>query len=175
MEKALCQYCFAHDILKESVYNLIPVYGRKQLHQKIGMILMNCAEQNPSVSSLAVGQMNMYSDDNLNFEQRSNFVQISLEAGKQSMASSSFSQAQDYFEAAISLLNEDHWTSQYTLSLELYELSIAVGFAGGDIDTSEVLSRLKQILSNATSYEDGEPPWRDVSYRHSALGYTGIA
>lgn len=154
MEKALYQYCFAHDILKESVYNLIPVYGRKQLHQKIGMILMNCAEQNPSVSSLAVDQMNMYSDDKLNFEQRSNFVQISLEAGKQSMASSSFSQARDYFEAAISLLNEDHWTSQYTLSLELYELSIAVGFAGGDIDTSEVLSRLKQILSNATSYED---------------------
>ena len=63
-----------------------------------------------------------------------------------------FVSARGYFEAGISLLHADHWSKQYALSLELFELSVVVHLMDGRDDA--VFNRLDDILSNAASFED---------------------
>ncbi len=153
MEKAFHLYRFVHDILKESVYNLIPESGRMNLHKKLGLTLIKYSEDISEVASIAVDQINVCKDHvDLSMEERSLFAQLNLNEGKKSTAMSSFAQARDYVEAGISFLSESNWTNQYMLSLELFELSVEICFMDGN--TSSVLSRLNQILSNATSFED---------------------
>lgn len=140
MERAFHLYRFVHDILKESVYNLIP--GRSSTLKIFPKLLAL-----PSIRS-------MYAKITLISAWRNDHYLHSsiLNEGKKSTAMSSFAQARDYVEAGISFLSESNWTNQYMLSLELFELSVEICFMDGN--TSSVLSRLNQILTNATSFED---------------------
>lgn len=50
------------------------------------------------------------------------------------------------------LLDARHWQTQYTLSLNIYEMSASVSCMRGDIDTMS--SCLDEILSHAKSFDD---------------------
>jgi len=150
-------YTFSHDMLQESTYNLIPVNERRPLHKVIGTCLIP-----PDLESthsfelciLAVGQINLCKDSDgiLDPVERATFARLNLAAGKHSMRASGFEQALGYFEAGITLLHANHWHSQYSLSLELYEMSVAVAFMDGNTETAS--ERLNEILSNAVSFDD---------------------
>lgn len=90
MEKAFHLYRFVHDILKESVYNLIPESGRMNLHKKLGLTLIKYSEDISEVASIAVDQINVCKDHvDLSMEERSLFAQLNLNEGKKSTAMSS--------------------------------------------------------------------------------------
>lgn len=52
----------------------------------------------------------------------------------------------------IKLLNADNWGRQYSLSLNLYEMSAKLSFMSGDIGTMS--TSIDTILSHATSFND---------------------
>ena len=148
-------YIFSHDLLQETIYNLIPIEERLLLHKKIGLSLIKHSEADGStVYLLAADQINICKDYVLlNPDECSLFAGINLAAGKQSLASSSFEQALSYFKAGISLLGENHWQNQYSLSLELHEMYVLVRCMYGNIADTE-LAYLDNILFNAKSFED---------------------
>jgi len=153
VEHAGGMFSFTHDALQEACYALIPESGRKRLHKKIGTTLIKYADNDQALTLVAVDQVNMCKDDGLLCpEERYLFARHNLEAGKQSIVASNFAQARGYFEAGISMLNEEHWTTQYKLSLELYQRSVVVSFM--DANMENVSARLNEILSHATSFED---------------------
>jgi len=147
MERAGPIYAFSHDMLRESAYNLIPLDERKDLHKRIGISLAHSANisSNADLCIIAVDQINVCKDI-LNPIERSLFAKLNLAAGKHSFAASSYEQARGYFEAGINLLHALPWEKQYTLCLELYEMSAIVGFVDGDVEHAS--SRLDVILSN---------------------------
>jgi predicted ATPase len=104
--------------------------------------------------TLAVDQINMCKDIDgmLDPVERALFAQLNLAAGKHAIAASSYERGRGYFEAGISLLHPNSWDEQYSLCLELYEMSAVVSFMDGKIET--VSARLDSILSNAHSYDD---------------------
>jgi len=160
MDKAGPIYAFSHDVLRESAYKLIPESDRKPLKKRIGLCLAQHADManNADICTIAaVDQVNACSDILGPFE-RTSFARLNLAAGIYSMTSSSYSQARGYFEAGIALLKANHgdkqyhWNEQYHLCLDLYEMSVIVGFMDGHVENME--SRLGAILSNARSFED---------------------
>ena len=84
--------------------------------------------------------------------ERALFARLNLAAGKHSFAASSYEQARDYFEAGISLLHSDPWNQQYSLCLELFEMSAVVDLMDGNVET--VSMKLDCILSNSKSFDD---------------------
>ena len=139
------------------MYNLIPTDTRLRLHKKIGLTLANRSEYDTAISRLAVEQLNLCKDcvDMLDTSERLQSAWLNLAAGISSITSSSFAQACDYFEAGISFLEEDHWSTQRTLSLELYKMSVLAHFMDGRAKDTQVSERLADVLSNAISFEEG--------------------
>eukprot|EP00581_Thalassiosira_minuscula_P001914 CAMPEP_0183748936 /NCGR_PEP_ID=MMETSP0737-20130205/68026_1 /TAXON_ID=385413 /ORGANISM="Thalassiosira miniscula, Strain CCMP1093" /LENGTH=1365 /DNA_ID=CAMNT_0025984679 /DNA_START=116 /DNA_END=4210 /DNA_ORIENTATION=+ len=161
LEKAGPIFAFSHDMLQESTYNLIAVDERTSLHKKIGICLAHLQGiyDNAELSALAVDQINKCknADGVLNPVEQVLFARLNLAAGKHATAASSYEQAYGYFEAGISLLNDNAWVKQYSLCLELYEMSVAVSFMNGKLET--VSSRLDIILSQARTFEDAMNSW----------------
>ena len=50
------------------------------------------------------------------------------------------------------MLADDHWESQYKMSLDLYEMSASISCMPGDISTMS--SNLNEIMAHAKSFED---------------------
>jgi predicted ATPase len=75
-----------------------------------------------------------------------------MAAGKRAMSLSDFALAHSFFMRGISFLDRDHWTDQYRLSLDLYELAIRSAFSAFNIQALNVLS--DEVLQNARTFED---------------------
>lgn len=153
LEKAGPIWAWSHDMLKEATYNLIPEADRKSLHKQIGVCLAASSEDVASkaaVCILSVDQINIC-QGTLNQLEKVLFARLNLAAGKHSMASSSYDQARSYYEAGIALLHQDHWSRQYSLSLELHEQSVYVSFMDGNIENAQ--NRLDSIQRHAKSFE----------------------
>jgi predicted ATPase len=149
-------FAFTHDLLQESTLGLIPEYERKELHKQIGRSLVQAPDvaNNSELCTLAVDQINMCKDMDgmLNPVERALFAQLNLAAGKHSIAAASYERARGYFEAGISLLHSNPWGEQYSLCLELFEMSAIVSCMEGNVETVE--ARLDSILSNARTFDD---------------------
>jgi len=149
-------FAFTHDLLRQSTLSLIPEYERKQLHKQIGKSLAQAPDvaNNSGLCTLAVDQINMCKDMDgmLDPVERALFAQLNLAAGKHSIAAASYERARGYFEAGISLLHSNPWGEQYSLCLELFEMSAIVSCMEGNVETVEV--RLDSILSNARAFDD---------------------
>eukprot|EP00579_Thalassiosira_antarctica_P013053 CAMPEP_0201946684 /NCGR_PEP_ID=MMETSP0903-20130614/54545_1 /ASSEMBLY_ACC=CAM_ASM_000552 /TAXON_ID=420261 /ORGANISM="Thalassiosira antarctica, Strain CCMP982" /LENGTH=247 /DNA_ID=CAMNT_0048489789 /DNA_START=286 /DNA_END=1026 /DNA_ORIENTATION=+ len=75
MEKAGPVYQFTHDILQQTIYELIPSHNRTLLHKRIGKSLLKFAADNPTIHLLATDQINIFCEDgNANLEERSQFA-----------------------------------------------------------------------------------------------------
>lgn len=60
--------------------------------------------------------------------------------------------ARSYVDMGIKLLEPSHWEEQYTLSLDLFEMSASISFVFGD--TTKASSSLDIILTHSKSFED---------------------
>jgi len=151
LEKAGPLFAFSHDMLQESTYQLIPKDERDELHKSIGKSLVQDpgVADNAELCALAVDQTNMCKLSEP--VDRALFARLNLAAGKHCIAASSYEQARGYFEAGISLLHAKPWSKQYSLCLELYEMSVIVSYMDGKVEAAS--KRLDAILANA-SFED---------------------
>ena len=60
MEKAGPVYQFTHDIIQQTIYELIPSHNRNLLHKRIGKNLLKFAVNNPTIHLLATDQINIF-------------------------------------------------------------------------------------------------------------------
>ena len=89
MEKAGPVYQFTHDIIQQTIYDAIPVDQRRYLHKSIGERLLSAATENPTLLSLAVDQINIYSKDAaLSAEERSQYASCNATAAKFALSAS---------------------------------------------------------------------------------------
>ncbi len=101
LEKAGPIYQFTHDLIQQTIYDLIPEKNRKLLHRKIGASLLKSAADNQTILLLAVEQINMFCKEVilsgksiLSPEERSDFARANAAAAKFALSSSSFEQGE---------------------------------------------------------------------------------
>jgi predicted ATPase len=95
LERAGPVYQFTHDIVRQTIYDLIPPDDRKLLHKNIGKTLLKSTANNPSVHNLAIDQINIFCKDCIpSPEECQIFAQSNAAAAKFAVSASSFEQGE---------------------------------------------------------------------------------
>ncbi|KAL7541601.1 hypothetical protein ACHAXR_011054 [Thalassiosira sp. AJA248-18] len=157
VEKAGPTYTFAHDLIQQAAFELIPSTDRVPLLQKLVSCLIPCCMQEGGSGTflfVTVDLINKIGSDAVsnNPTQSQLFARLNLEAGKKSIAMSDFSSAVKHFNSGISFLCANYWEDQYELSLNLFENSALANYSEGNHE--QVVIQVNHVLSNAKSFED---------------------
>ncbi|MBD2250896.1 trifunctional serine/threonine-protein kinase/ATP-binding protein/sensor histidine kinase [Nostoc parmelioides] len=153
-------YKFIHDRVQQAAYSLIPEKIRKQIHLKIGLLLLDkipVAEREDKVFQL-VNQLNVAVELITHQSKRDELAQMNLIAGRKALASTAYTAAMKYLTTGIELLAGDSWENQYQLTLALYETAAEAAYLAGNFEEMEsfiqvVLVKAKTLLEQVKIYE----------------------
>ena len=114
--------------------------------------LDNCPDNNElfftAINQINNGGPSVTSDLN----QRTTLAKLNLKAGNLSIVFSDYTTALSLFKHGISYLGDDKWSSNYELSLNLFD---AAAEAAGVLNKNEaVTSYTKELVANAKSFDD---------------------
>lgn len=84
-------------------------------------------------------------------------AKVNLAAGKKAIDSCRHKTASSYLETALSLLPDNHWSSNYDLSLQLSFIAAIAANSSFKCDESEIL--LKKIFEEGHSMKDKLPSY----------------
>ncbi|MEH2358022.1 AAA family ATPase [Nostoc sp.] len=156
----LPRYKFVHDRVQQAAYSLIPKDQIKQMHLKIGLLLLKntpVAEREENIFEL-VNHFNIAAEFITHQAKRNELAEMSLIAGRKALVSTAYSSALKYLTAGIELLADDSWEIKYELTLALYEIATEAAYLAGDFEQMEklakvVLVRAKTLLEKVKVYE----------------------
>jgi len=150
---------FAHDKIQQAAYEILPSQQRLENHMRFGLVLtshvLNGGVENDELFFVAVHQINRGGPGVLasNSNQKDMVAALNLRAGKRSMELSDFSTALSLFQHGITFLEEGTcWTTQYAVSLELFDAVVETACALNDAVAVRRLS--EQVLANAKCNDD---------------------
>ena len=114
--------------------------------------LENCPENNElfftAVTQINHGDISVINDPS----QRRMLAKLNLKAGKLSIVLSDYSSALSLFEHGISYLGDDKWTSEYEVSLDLFDAAAEAACVLNK--NAAVTSYTEQLVTNAKSFDD---------------------
>jgi predicted ATPase len=178
---------FVHDKVREAAYNLIPDMDKKKVsvacriilafestlfvllmsllvaikfHYDLGKVLCLIYEEKDvgdtiflTASQINHGKEWILKDKDLSIA----VAKLNMKAGKKAIDGCDHKTAYSYLSAALSLLPEDHWESNYNLSLRLSFSMASTANASGKTDESELI--LRRISERARCFEDKLPSY----------------
>jgi predicted ATPase len=146
-------YRFLHDRVQQAAYSLIPETEKQNTHLKIGRLLLTNTPKEEQedqifgiVNQLNQGQQIIHRQGELNQLAELNFI-----AGIKAKLSTAYEAAGNYFNTAIKLLSENGaasskglsldnnnapWSSQYDLTLQLYQQLAEAQYLNGQFTES---------------------------------------
>jgi predicted ATPase/signal transduction histidine kinase/CheY-like chemotaxis protein len=153
-------YRFLHDRVQQAAYALIPEDQKKQVHLKIGQLLL----QNTKPSELeenifdVVNQLNMGAELLTHQSEKDELARLNLIAGKRAKASTAYEPSLRYLDTALGLLASDSWQYQYELTLNIYVEAVDAQYLNAQFERAEklsavVLERAKTLLDQVKVYE----------------------
>lgn len=88
----------------------------------------------------------------LSSQKREQFAKLYLKAGEMSINTPDFPSAAMYLNSGISYLSDDHWTTNYSVSLALFKSAALVHWAKGE--TTLMKMKIDEVLKRARSFDD---------------------
>ncbi|WP_414570743.1 protein kinase domain-containing protein [Nostoc sp. CCY 9925] len=161
LNHSLCpRYKFIHDRVQQAAYSLIPQDQKKQIHLRIGQLLLkniSVAEREEKIFQL-VNQFNIAVEIITDRTQRDELAQMNLLAGRKAIASTAYLAATKYLSTGIELLSNDSWQTKYEISIALYETAAEAAYLNGNFEKMEelievVLAQAKTLLEKVKVYE----------------------
>jgi predicted ATPase/signal transduction histidine kinase len=153
-------YKFLHDRVQQAAYSLIGDDQKQPTHLKIGQLLLKNSLESDCEEKLfdIVNHLNMGHPLIASPVQRSELAQLNLTAGRKAKSATAYSSAITYLTTGIELLEDDHWQSQYTLTLALHEATAEAIYLNGafaklDAIANVTLDSAKTLLDKITIYE----------------------
>ncbi|MDZ8189429.1 MAG: AAA family ATPase [Nostoc sp. ChiSLP02] len=154
------RYKFIHDRVQQAAYSLIPQDQKKQIHLRIGQLLLkniSVAEREEKIFQL-VNQFNIAVEIITDRTERDELAQMNLVAGRKAIASTAYVAAINYLSTGIKLLSNDSWERKYEISIALYETAAEAAYLSGDFEKMEelievVLAQAKTLLEKVKVYE----------------------
>ena len=115
--------------------------------------LNNCPDNDElfftAVTQINLGGPSVQSD---NPGQSTILANLNLKAGKLSIVLSDYASALSLFEHGISYLGDDKWTSEYDISLDLFDSAAEAACILGR--NAAVTSYTEELVANAKSFDD---------------------
>ncbi|MBD2042518.1 ATP-binding sensor histidine kinase [Microcoleus sp. FACHB-672] len=153
-------YKFLHDRVQQAAYALIPADHKKEVHLKVGQLLL----QNMGRETLAENLFDIVNHLNIGVnliteqKQKDELAALNLTSGRRAKAATAYEAALRYLNVAIGLLAIDSWQSQYDLTLALYVEAVEVQYLNTNFEPAETLAEvvLKQantLLERMKVYE----------------------
>ena len=111
------EYCFSHDKIYEAAYGMISESEKKDIHYRIGRVLLNNLDENEKNEKIfdIVNQLNLGAvhvrDDN----ERYVLAELNLKAGLRAKLSVAYESAAAYLGTGMSVLPLDSWSARYDL------------------------------------------------------------
>jgi predicted ATPase/signal transduction histidine kinase/tRNA A-37 threonylcarbamoyl transferase component Bud32 len=159
-EKIQVSYKFLHDRVQQAAYDLIPEAEKKEIHFKIGQLLLQntTPEQRQKNVFTLVNQLN-FGTHLLNFQSEKNqLIELNLLATQKAKAAAAYSSALQYVNVGLKLLATDSWESNYQLTFNLYREAIETEYLNSDFDRANILlesafSQAQKLLDKVTIYQ----------------------
>ena len=109
--------------------------------------------ENSDIFFTAIAQLNYGGPDEPHDpEQRSKIAGLNLKAGRLSIILSDYTSAFKFFKHGISYLDEDHWSTHYYLSVNLYDAAAEAACA---LEKNEAVKfYTEEVVKNATCLDD---------------------
>jgi len=152
-------YAFLHDRVQEAAYELFPEARRKELHLKIGRLLLAQYPQDVLAERVfdIVDQFNRSVELVTDAEERVALRRINTVAARRARAAAAYASGRRYLAQAMGLLPADHWNECYVeslaLFLELAECEYLVGnHQRADALLTAALETARSQLDRAKAY-----------------------
>lgn len=171
---------FAHDRIQQAVYALIAPEERRQIHLRVGRLLLenHPPETNDEHLFDIVNQLNSGLDLIDDAAERARLCVLNLQAGRKAKQNSAFQPAFDYLRRGIELLEPDAWERQYDRTLALHTDACEAAYLIGEFDHMEtlvqtILGRARTILEKVKPYEIRILAYKAQNRLHDAI-HTGL-
>ena len=153
-------YQFLHDRVQQAAYSLIPKKNRQETHLKIGKLLFKNAGNEELEEKIfeIVNQLNYGVELITKIETKEELANLNLRAGIKAKKSTAYQAAIFYLKTGINLLNKNSWSTQYQLTLTLYEEAAEATYLYGDFEQMDklvdiVLEKVNNLLDKMKVYE----------------------
>lgn len=136
-------YAFPHDRVQEAAYALVPETRRKELHLKIGRLLLAQHPQEAMAGRVfeVVDQFNRSIDIVADADERATLRRLNTAAGRKARGAVAYASGRRYLEQAMALLPPDPWNECHAETLALYqELAECEYLVGNYQRASELLT-----------------------------------
>ena len=150
-------YRFSHDQIQYAAYSLIAPEEQMALHLQIGRVLFEKAspEDLDSMLFAVLDQFGRGSSLLVDRGEKTRIAQLYLMAAKRSFSNFAHLSASIFALQGILLLDDDHWRTDYKLSLGLYSTSAEAHNICGVFDQVETCANI--VFAHAHCFEDKLP------------------
>jgi PAS domain S-box-containing protein len=144
-------YKFIHDRVQEAAYSLIPERLRAEAHLRVGRLLAahTCADRREEAIFEIVNQLNRGAALITSREEREQFAELNLLAGRRAKATTAYASALTYLTVGEALLPEDSWERRHALTFALALHRSECEFLTGALAEAE--QRLAALSSRAAN------------------------
>ena len=153
-------YKFLHDRVQQAAYSLIPESDKKQLHLRIGKLLLKHIPSEKREENIfdIVNQLNIGVESIAHPSEREELIKLNLIAGKKAKAATAYEAAVRYLNVGLQLLSDSSWQSNYELTLALHVEAVEAQYLNTNFEQAKqlseiVLSRAKTLLEKVKVYE----------------------
>ena len=155
-ETHIPHYKFLHDQVQQATYSLIQEENKKQIHLRIGRLLLNQCRQGTGAERQLdekifdiVEQLNVGIELIEDADERLDLIELNLKAGMKAKVSTAYLSAIKHFTVGIEIFPGDHWETNYEIAYKLYIERAECEYLVGNFDIAEKLFDI--ILENAHS------------------------
>ncbi len=137
-------YVFHHDRIHEAAYSMVAEAEKSALHYRIGKHILKTTDEKELQNRIfyIVDQLDLGVAMIKDKGEQKEVVLLNLQAGKTAKASAAYAPAFNYLKSGIALLEENPWTNQYDLTLDLYTESTEAAYLMGDYDKMNELAEV---------------------------------
>jgi predicted ATPase/signal transduction histidine kinase len=153
-------YRFLHDRVQQAAYALIPEDQKKEVHLKVGQLLLENIKPNALKENIfdVVNQLNIGAELITHQAERNKLAQFNLIAGRKAKNATAYEPALRYLEFGLELLSSDSWEHQYDLTLALHLETVEVQYINTQFEQAEKLSAValnqaQTLLDKVKVYE----------------------
>jgi predicted ATPase len=154
------RYQFVHDRVQQASYSLLNDQEKERLHLKVGRVIEELGVEKKTDKNLftLVNHINFSLALITDPDERKKYAKFNLIAGKKARLATAYSQSFKYLSAAIKLLDDRYWDSDYELMLEIYTSAAQSSYLNNDFSSMEnilatVMEKAKNILDKVRLYE----------------------
>jgi predicted ATPase/signal transduction histidine kinase len=147
-------YKFLHDRVQQAAYALIPGDKRKEVHYKVGKLLLKNTKQDDLEENIfnIVNQLNISVELIANQEEKNELAKLNLIAARKAKLSTAYKTALTHLKISLGLLPPDSWQHQYELALAIHVEAVEAQYLCTNFEQAETLSAV--VLQEAITHLD---------------------